>query len=129
MSADQSPVAPQPPVAPQAPLLRSDVATATAHNPAGTVTVRCSDRGLPLEVRLDPRELRYGGGHLAATILEVGRLATAEARARRRIELADAGVPPDVLDALGLPTRAALAEAERTADADRPAPTSWLRPL
>lgn len=117
-----------PPLAPQAALL-SDVATATAHNPAGTVTVRCSDRGLPLEVRLDPRELRYGGGRLAATVLEVGRLAAAEARARRRTELADAGVPPDVLDALGLPTRAALAEAERAADADRLAATSWLRPL
>lgn len=109
--------------------MSADVAAATAHNPAGTVSVRCTDRGLPLEVRLDPRALRCGGGRLAATVLEVGRLATAEARVRRRTELAEAGVPPDVLDTLGLPTRAALAEAERTADADRPAPTSWLRPL
>ncbi|MFC4602591.1 hypothetical protein [Rhodococcus kronopolitis] len=106
-----------------------DVATALARNRAGTVAVRCTDRGLPLEVRLDQRELRYGGARLAATILDLSRRATAEAKAVRRIELAEAGVRADVLDALGLPTRAEHSRAERAAAADRPAPSSWLRPL
>ncbi|TQF66119.1 hypothetical protein FK531_19155 [Rhodococcus spelaei] len=102
---------------------------ATVSNRPGTVTVTATDRGQPLEVRIEQRELRYGSGRLATAILEMCRASAAEAKVRRREDLARAGVRADVLDRLGLPTRAELARAQRAEESDEPAPTSWMRPL
>ena len=106
-----------------------DTAVATVSNRAGTVTVTATDRGEPLEVLVDQRELRYGSGRLAAAILDMCRASAAEAKVRRREDLARAGVSADILDRLGLPTRAELARAQRTEEQDEPAPTSWMWPL
>ncbi|MFD4292941.1 hypothetical protein ACFWPA_08970 [Rhodococcus sp. NPDC058505] len=106
-----------------------DVAVASASNRRGTVTVTATDRGQPLDLRVDQRELRYGGAELAAAILEMCRSAAAEAKARRRDDLAGAGVPPDILDRLGLPTRDAMASVQDRDAADGPVPPTWLRPL
>jgi len=92
-------------------------ATATARNREGTVTVRATDHGLPLQIAVERDALRRGARALADEILQVTRHAAIEARARRRAELSRAGVPDDVLDRLGLPT-------STTAQ-----PGTWMRPV
>ncbi len=103
--------------------------TAAVSNRSGTVSVRTTEHGLPLELRIDPRELRYGGQRLADEILTLCRRSAMEAGARRRDELARDGMPADVLHKLGLPTRADVAAAQAAEDEEEPAPTSWMRPL
>ncbi|MDH6279316.1 hypothetical protein [Prescottella agglutinans] len=100
---------------------------ASAINRARTVAVRTTETGLPVDIRIDRSELRYGGDHLAQEILRLCREACREAGARRRDELAREGVPRDVLDRLGLPTRDDVATAEQAADENLEAPTSWMR--
>ncbi|MFD4181647.1 hypothetical protein [Rhodococcus sp. NPDC058514] len=106
-----------------------EVAAATVANRAGTITVRATDQGLPLEIRIDQRELRYGGTQLAASILEVCKRSTLEARVRRRADLTEQGVPLEVLDKLGLPTRNELAAIQHAEAEEEAAPTSWMRQL
>ncbi|OZE93845.1 hypothetical protein CH302_22090 [Rhodococcus sp. 15-2388-1-1a] len=103
------------------------VVSAVSGTRSGSVTVRATEHGLPIGIAIDERELRYGGGALASAILEHCVRASAAARAQRRTLLAEDGVPTEVLDRLGLPTRARVA-AEANADlAEDPAPTSWLK--
>ncbi|CAM3051865.1 hypothetical protein [Skermania piniformis] len=85
------------------------VTTATRRNRSGTVAVRANDQGLPVEIRVERAELRYGAGPLAAQILALTEAAAAAAGQRRRDLLAAAGVQLSVLDRLGLPTRSAPA--------------------
>ncbi|MEV0945960.1 hypothetical protein [Rhodococcus sp. NPDC049939] len=104
-------------------------ATAAVSNRSGTISVRTTENGLPLELRIDPRELRYGGQRLADEVLKLCRRSAAEAGARRRDELAEGGMPAHVLDELGLPTRADVAAAQAIDDQEEPTPTSWMRQL
>lgn len=104
-------------------------ASAAAGNRSGTVTVRTTEQGLPIEVRIDPRELRYGGQRLADEILELCKRSALEAGARRRAELERDGMPAGVLDRLGLPTRAEVADTQLQQDEEEHAPTSWMRPV
>ncbi|KAA0022797.1 hypothetical protein [Antrihabitans cavernicola] len=107
----------------------ANVTMVTSTNRAGTISVRATDQGLPVDVRIDKRELRFGAQALADEVLRLCQRAAVEARARRRDELAAAGVPPDVLDRLGLPTRD-VADARYDADEEQDtAPTSWMRPI
>ncbi|ANS27248.1 hypothetical protein Rwratislav_37857 [Rhodococcus wratislaviensis IFP 2016] len=103
--------------------------TAAVSNRSGTVSVRTTEQGLPLELRIDPRELRYGGQRLADEILTLCRRSAMEAGARRRDELARDGMPAEILDKLGLPTRADVATAQAIEDEEEPTPTTWMRPL
>ncbi|MFD4366247.1 hypothetical protein [Rhodococcus sp. NPDC058521] len=104
-------------------------ATAAVSNRSGTVSVRTTEQGLPLEVRIDPRELRYDAQRLADEILELCQRSAMEAGARRRTELERDGMPKDVLDRLGLPTRAEVADAQLRQDEEEHGPTSWMRPV
>ncbi|MGW4480872.1 YbaB/EbfC family nucleoid-associated protein [Rhodococcus triatomae] len=101
----------------------------TSTNRSGTVSVTATSTGQPVDVRIDPRELRYSGGELASAILELCRRSTQEAKARRREELSAAGVRPDILDQLGLPARAGSSEGEVLGDTGEPAPPAWMRPV
>lgn len=104
-----------------------NVTVAASTNRAGTVTVRATNQGLPVEVKIDRGELRYGAQALADEVMRLCKLATVEAGARRRELLASTGIPDDILDRLGLPTRqAAIAQAEKDDDEDN-TPKSWLR--
>ncbi|MFC7447629.1 hypothetical protein [Rhodococcus daqingensis] len=107
----------------------ANVSVATVGNRAGSITVRATDQGLPLEIRIDQRELRYGGTQLAAAILEVCTRSTREAQVRRRADLTEQGVPAEVLDKLGLPTRNELAAVQQAEAEEEAAPTSWMRQL
>ncbi|MFM1724887.1 hypothetical protein ABEU20_003482 [Rhodococcus sp. PAM 2766] len=102
--------------------------SASVANRARTVAVRATETGLPLDIRIDRNELRYGGERLAAEILRLCREAGREAGARRREQLSRDGVPGDVLDRLGLPTREQVAAGQRVDDENRAAPASWMRP-
>ncbi|WP_404315620.1 hypothetical protein [Prescottella equi] len=106
----------------------SPASSATAVNRARTVAVRATETGLPLDIRIDRGELRYGGERLAAEILRLCREAGREAGARRREQLTRDGVPADVLDRLGLPTRDEVAASQRAEDENQAAPASWMRP-
>lgn len=87
--------------------------TATAHNRAGTVSVRTTDGGLPADLRIDPSELRYGAAQLAEQIVALNRRAAREAAVIRGEQLTAAGVPRHILTRMGLPTRADLADTEQ----------------
>ncbi|WP_067544085.1 hypothetical protein [Nocardia crassostreae] len=107
--------------APQVP----NVTVAASGNRAGTITVRATDQGMPVEIRFERGEYRYGAQALADEILRLTKRSAIAAKSRRRELLAEAGVPEDVLDRLGLPTRqAAVDELDRLDDADT-GPTSW----
>ncbi|MFE3058613.1 hypothetical protein [Nocardia sp. NPDC059239] len=103
------------------------VTVAAATNRSGTVTVRATDQGMPVEIRFERAEYRYGAPALAAEMLRLTQRSAIVARARRREQLAEAGVPEAMLDRLGLPTRqAAVDELDRLDDTDT-GQTSWLR--
>lgn len=106
-----------------------NVTVVTSTNRAGTISVRATDQGLPVDIRIDRRELRYGAQPLADEILRLCTQAALEAGARRRELLATEGVPVDVLDRLGLPKREAVAIAQLAAEEEETAPTSWMRPV
>jgi hypothetical protein len=108
---------------------RPPVEGATSVNHRGTIAVTSTATGQPVDVRIDPRELRYGGGELAAAILDLCRTSTQEAKARRRDELAAAGVRPDILDQLGLPARDEVSVDQTMRDATGPGPSTWMRPV
>ncbi len=103
------------------------IVSAVSGTRSGSVTVSATEHGLPIALAIDERELRYGGGALAATILQQCRRASAAARATRRTLLAEDGVPAEVLDRLGLPTSARVATAANENLAEEFAPASWLR--
>lgn len=103
------------------------VTVAASSNRAGTVTVRATDQGLPVEIRFERGEYRYGAQALADEILRLTRRSAIAAKSRRRELLAEAGIPDEVLDRLGLPTRrAAVDELDRIDEADT-GRTTWMR--
>jgi hypothetical protein len=106
-----------------------NVSVSAATNRAGTVTVRATNQGMPVEVKIERSELRYGAAALAEEILRLCKLATLEAGAKRRELLSKHGMPNDILDRLGLPTReSAATEAEKFGE-DDDTPKTWLRPV
>ncbi|PXX66404.1 hypothetical protein DFR70_103152 [Nocardia tenerifensis] len=113
---------------PQQPNVPS-VTVAGSTNRSGTISVRATDQGMPVEIKFERSEYRYGAQSLANEILRLTKRSTVAAKARRRELLAEAGMPADILDRLGLPTRqAAVDELDRIDDADT-GPTTWMRPV
>ncbi|WP_028479244.1 hypothetical protein [Nocardia sp. CNY236] len=106
-----------------------NVTVASSSNRSGTITVRATDQGMPVQITFERSEYRYGATSLANEILRLTRRSTVAAQARRRELLAEAGMPSDILDRLGLPTRRqAVDELDRIDDEDT-GPTSWMRPV
>ncbi|MFI9406642.1 hypothetical protein [Nocardia sp. NPDC052316] len=106
-----------------------NVTVASSTNRSGTISVRATDQGMPVEIKFERSEYRYGAQSLANEILRLNKRSTVAAKARRRELLAEAGMPADILDRLGLPTRqAAVDELDRIDDADT-GPTTWMRPV
>ncbi|GAA5067752.1 hypothetical protein [Nocardia callitridis] len=106
-----------------------NVTVAGSTNRSGTISVRATDQGVPVEIKFERGEYRYGAQTLANEILRLTQRSAIAARARRREVLSEAGMPTDILDGLGLPDRqAAVDELDRIDDADT-GPTSWMRPV
>ena len=106
----------------------SPASSATAVNRACTVAVRATETGLPLDIRPPRANLRSGGERVAGHTRRPAREAGRAAGARRREQLTRDGVPADVLDRLGLPTRDQVAASQRAEDENQAAPASWMRP-
>ncbi|WP_067562052.1 hypothetical protein [Nocardia acidivorans] len=100
---------------------------AAAANRAGTVTVHATDQGMPVDIHFERGEYRYGAQALADEILRLTKRSAIAARARRRELLAEAGVPEQALDRLGLPTRQASVDALDRLDEADTGPANWLR--
>ncbi|NUS45166.1 MAG: hypothetical protein HOQ24_15940 [Mycobacteriaceae bacterium] len=100
------------------------VTVAAKSNRAGTITVRATNQGMPVEVTISREELRYGAQPLADQILQLCRLATTEAGMRRRDLLSERGIPDEILNRLGLPSRE---PAPAGPEDDDWTPTTWLR--
>ncbi|WP_280420200.1 hypothetical protein [Nocardia carnea] len=106
-----------------------NVTVAGSRNRSGTLSVRATDQGMPVEIKFERSEYRYGAQALADEILRLTRRSTIAAKAKRRELLAENGMPAEILDQLGLPTRQqAVDELDRMDDADT-GPTSWMRPV
>ncbi|WP_280233908.1 hypothetical protein [Nocardia cyriacigeorgica] len=106
-----------------------NVTVAASSNRSGTISVRATDQGMPVEIKFERSEYRYGAQALATEILRLTQRSTVAAKARRREVLAESGMPDDILDRLGLPTRQqAVDELDRIDDADT-GQTSWMRPV
>ncbi|WP_330183218.1 hypothetical protein OHB26_05925 [Nocardia sp. NBC_01503] len=104
-----------------------NLTVAASANRAGTVTVHATDQGMPVQIRFERGEYRYGAQALADEILRLTKRSAIAAKSRRRELLAEAGVPEEALDRLGLPTRQAAVDAlDRLDDADT-GPTNWMR--
>lgn len=106
-----------------------NVTVVTRTNRSGTIAVRATDQGLPVDIQIERRELRFGAQSLADEILRLTKQAALEAGARRREELAQSGIPNDVLDRLGLPTRDQVVAREDEFEEQETGSTSWLRPV
>jgi hypothetical protein len=96
------------------PLVPRPVARASIDmtNRAGTLRVKVSEFGQPLEVHIEPAVLSRGASTLAREILNLCELGAARCGAARRAELAESGVPEYVLDKIGLATPAQVADLE-----------------
>lgn len=104
-----------------------NVISAWAATRNNTIKVRSSEDGVPTAIHIDQNELRFGGTELAATLLDLCTRARDRARAERRTALEDSGMDRDVLDRLGLPTAAAVADSENELLAVEAPPVTWMK--
>ncbi|WP_280465662.1 hypothetical protein, partial [Nocardia brasiliensis] len=105
-----------------------NVTVAASTNRSGTISVRATDQGMPVEIKFERSEYRYGAQTLANEILRLTKRSTVAAKARRRELLAEAGMPADILDRLGPPPPQARGGGEGREDAPAPGPTAGIRP-
>ncbi|MRH89375.1 hypothetical protein GFY24_18295 [Nocardia sp. SYP-A9097] len=93
----------------------------------GEIVVTATDSGLPLTVRVSSGQLRRDPDALGADLLRLCRLAAARAGLRRRAYLSELGLSDEAMARLGLPTPAAVEQAELADEAEREyEPRSWL---
>nr|WP_090278853.1 hypothetical protein [Mycolicibacterium komanii] len=94
----------------------------------GFITVRTTERGLPVALRLDQAALQTAPQQLAVEILTLCRVSAARAQVARRRELAEEGFDASVIRPLCLATEDELGELEQQAfgDDDEP-PSTWMR--
>jgi hypothetical protein len=95
---------------------------------SGTISVRTTERGLPVALRLDARELTKPPEQLARDIMALCRLSAARAQVARRRDLVEKGYSPAVIRELQLATEEELAKAEAEVVGDEDElPPSWRR--
>jgi hypothetical protein len=95
------------------------------------INVQVTERGLPLSLRLDTRQLRLSADQLAHDILLTCQLQAQRAQVARRRDLVARGVDGTVIDALRLSTEDQLLLTRqqvecRVAEAT---PRSWMKPV
>ncbi len=93
---------------------------------SGTISVRTTERGLPVALSLDAVELKKSPEQLARDIMALCRLSAARTQVARRRELAEKGFSTAVIRTLQLATEEELAHAEEEAlGDDDDHPPSW----
>ena len=95
---------------------------------SGTISVRTTERGLPIALRLDAVELAKPPEQLAHDIMALCRLSAGRAQVSRRRELVEKGFSAEIILGLRLTTETELAliEEEVLGDEDD-LPSSWRR--
>lgn len=99
-------------------------------SPSGGVQVLTTDRGLPIRLKIDKRELNRSPQDLAAEILALCRFSAAQAQVAQRKELAERGFAPSVYRDFDLATEEDLAAAKRALvgpEDDDDQPDTWMR--
>jgi hypothetical protein len=97
----------------------------------GGVRIRVTERGLPLAIELDERELTKPPMQLASEILLLCQLGAKRVQVARRRDLVDRGFSPSVIRGLNLSTEEelAIAEAELSGDGTDTLPATWMKPV
>ena len=98
------------------PVAPSDLEFGHAASPCGGLAVTTTADGLPVGMRIAQSQLSVSLDVVAARILALCALARGGTAHQRRLELEARGTPRDVLDALGLPDRAAVVRLEEAVD-------------
>ncbi|BBX65644.1 hypothetical protein MSAS_48180 [Mycobacterium saskatchewanense] len=96
----------------------------------GGLAVRTTERGLPVALRIDKRELSKSPAQLAKDIVLLCQLSALRMQVARRRALMAQGVRPAVLRRLKLATEDDMARAEAALRRDPDArPDTWLTPI
>jgi hypothetical protein len=100
-------------------------------SPSGGIQVRTTERGLPIELKLDQRELSKSPTQLARDILLLCQLSAKRIQVARRRGLVAGGFSPTVIRGLNLSTEEELARAEAELGDDDPddPPDTWMHPV
>jgi hypothetical protein len=94
---------------------------------SGTISVRTTERGLPVALRLDAAELNKPPEQLARDIMALCRLSATRAQVARRRDLVEKGFSATVIHGLRLATEEELTQVEEEVLGDDDLPTSWRR--
>lgn len=98
-------------------------------SPSGSISVVTTERGLPVALKIDPRELKKSPKHLADEILALCRLSAMRAQVEHRKEMKAQGHDPGTIEVMRLATESELAAAEDAMFGDSDLPESWMRPV
>jgi hypothetical protein len=102
--------------------------TQPVQSPSGTISVRTTERGLPVALRIDSVELKKPPDELARDIMALCRLSAARAQLTCRRDLVEKGFSAPVIHGLQLATEEDLSRAEEEVLGDEgDLPTSWRR--
>ncbi|MCV7067962.1 hypothetical protein H7H51_23755 [Mycolicibacterium farcinogenes] len=102
--------------------------TQPVQSPGGTISVRTTERGLPVALRIDRAELRKSPTQLADEIMALCRLSAARAQVQRRRDLTEKGYSTSVIDPLRLATEQDLSRAEdEVLGEEDELPPTWSR--
>jgi hypothetical protein len=95
----------------------------------GTISVRTTEQGLPVAIRVDGDELRSRDPQeLARKIVRLCERARTWAGVAKRAELVAAGTSSEIIAAWGLPTQQDLLRQEQLEEYEfGEAPDSWVR--
>ena len=99
-------------------------------SPGGGIQVSTTERGLPVALKLDARELKRPAAELADEILALCELSGRRLQVARRRELVARGVSAAVIRGLNLCTEDELAQAETRfhGNDEGDTPDTWLGP-
>lgn len=98
-----------------------------ARSPSGSISVVTTEQGLPVALRLDPRELKKSPQHLANEILALCRLSGMRAQVAHRRELQAQGMDAPTIEIMRLATESDVVNAEERIFGDGDLPDSWMR--
>jgi hypothetical protein len=98
---------------------------------SGGIQVRTTERGLPIALNLDQRELSKSPMQLARDILLLCQLSAKRIQVARRRGLVAGSFSPTVIRGLNLSTEEELARAEAELGDDDPddPPETWMHPV
>jgi len=102
---------------------------ASLRSPNGGIQVRATARGLPISLKLEPRELSKAPSDLAREILLLCQLVAKRSQVEQRRELIARGFSHAVIGSLNLSTEEELARVETAflgEDPDDP-PDTWMK--